>query len=298
MRGDMTTACRPTVSVIVPTYNRSAFVKDAVASVLAQEGVCPEIVVVDDGSSDGTDRALEAFRDRVRFLRRAHGGVSAARNSGIRIAAGEWLAFLDSDDLWLPSKLRRQLDFLTAHPEFLVCQTEEIWLRNGVRINPRKYHRKPRGHCFERLLDRCLVSPSAVMIHRDVFDSVGLFDENLPACEDYDLWLRIGCKYALGLIEEQLVVKRGGHPDQLSATVPALDRYRIRALANLLRSGRLDDSQADAAFRALKVKSRIFGEGCARRGKAEEAEKMLGLPETIAGELGLPIPPETGELPG
>lgn len=275
------------VSVIIPTYNRRGFVTEAVASVLAQKGVSPEIIVVDDGSTDGTERALEPFGDKIRVLRRAHAGVSAARNSGIRSARGEWLAFLDSDDLWLPAKLRSQLDFFAVHGELRVCQTEEIWLRNGVRLNPRKYHEKPRGHCFERLLDRCLVSPSAVMIHRDVFDAVGLFDEGLPACEDYDLWLRIGCRYAIGLVEDRLVVKRGGHPDQLSATVPALDRYRIRALAALLRAGCLSDSQASAAFRVLEVKCRIIGEGCGKRGKAEEAEEMLALPGRIAGELGL-----------
>ncbi len=282
------------VSVIVPTYNRAQFVKDAIASVLAQEDVSCEVIVVDDGSTDGTDRVLEAFGGRIRRLRQARAGVSAARNLGIRNAQYEWVAFLDSDDLWLPLKLKSQLDFLAAHPGLGICQTEEIWMRNGVRLNPKKYHRKPSGRCFPQLLDRCLVSPSAVMIHTDVFDTVGLFDESLPACEDYDLWLRIGCRYAIGLLEKPLVIKRGGHPDQLSATVPALDRYRIHALAGLLRGGCLDDSQRRAAFGALVEKCRIYGEGCRKRGNIADAGEVFALPGKIADELGFEVPDAGG----
>ena len=274
------------VSVVIPTYNRAGFVKEAVESVLAQKVPAGEVIVVDDGSTDGTDRLLESFGDRIRYLPRARGGVSAARNLGIRNSRYEWIAFLDSDDLWLPLKLKLQIDFLASHPGIEICQTGEIWVRNGERLNPKKYHRKPQGHCFTRLLDRCLVSPSAVIVHRDVFDAVGMFDESLPACEDYDLWLRIGCRYPIGLEEEPLVIKRGGHPDQLSTTVPTLDRYRIRALAALLRSGCLDEVRRKAAFDVLAGKCRIYGEGCRKRGKVDEAEAVLALPGAIAAELG------------
>jgi len=272
------------ISVIIPTYNRKAAVHEAVTSVLSQKGVdfnALEVIVVDDGSTDDTPSLLEPLTNTpgspVRCLRQAHAGVSAARNHGIREAAGEWLAFLDSDDLWLPRKLAVQMDYLAHHPEIKICQTEEIWIRNGLRLNPKKYHQKPEGHCFPLILDRCLVSPSAVMIHRDIFREVGFFDEALPACEDYDLWLRIGCRHPIGLVKDPLIIKHGGHPDQLSATVPALDRYRIHSLVNLLRREPLDAEQRHAALTVLDRKCRVYAEGCRKRGRMEEAEAVLAL---------------------
>lgn len=270
------------ISVIIPTFNRSALVREAVASVLAQEDVALEVIVVNDGSSDDTFAALAAFGSAIHSVSKAHGGVSSARNAGIRAAKGEWLAFLDSDDLWLPQKLRKQLAFLGEHPEFKICQTEEIWVRNGQKLNPKEYHRKPRGYCFPQLLERCLVSPSAVVIHREIFRDVGLFDESLPACEDYDLWLRVGCRYPLGLLQEPLTIKRGGHADQLSTTVPALDRYRIQALAGLLQNEPLTPDQRELAMQALKRKCRIYGEGCRKRGRNEEAGSLRRLLERLA----------------
>jgi glycosyltransferase involved in cell wall biosynthesis len=276
------------VSVVIPTFNRSRYLREAVESVLSQAGVDEvELIVVDDGSTDDTAAAMKAYADRLRYVGKAHGGVSSARNEGIRHAKGEWLAFLDSDDFWLPGKLAAQWDFLRHHPHMKICQTEEIWMRNGRRLNPKKYHEKPQGHCFSMLLERCLVSPSAVMMHGDLLKDVGDFDESLPACEDYDLWLRVGCRYPIGLVEGPLVVKRGGHPDQLSATVESLDRYRILAIAKLLRAEVLDGDQRKAAFEALRLKCRIYGQGCLKRGKQEEAESILSLPERLAAELGL-----------
>lgn len=278
--------CKSMVSVVIPTYNRSTYLRDALSSVLAQEGIPMEVIVVDDGSTDGTASLVESFAGAVRYLRQSRAGVSAARNRGIETSRGEWLAFLDSDDFWLHGKLSRQLEYLSAHPPTRICQTEEIWLRNGRRVNPKAYHRKPSGYCFEHLLERCLISPSAVMVHRDVFDRVGLFDERLPACEDYDLWLRIGCRYPIGLVEKPLVVKRGGHPDQLSASVPALDRYRIQSLAKLLCSGSLTAEQETQALQALKRKSRIYCNGCRKRGRMDELEAMSSLLRRVAEKTG------------
>ena len=272
------------VSVVIPTYNRSALLKEAVESVLVQTVGADEVIIVDDGSTDETPRVLEAFGSRVRFLRKENSGVSAARNAGIEVARGEWLAFLDSDDLWCPRKLEAQLAYLSTRSDMRICQVEEIWIRNGKRLNPRKHHRKPSGFCFAALLERCLVSPSGVMIHREILEDVGLFDETLPACEDYDLWLRIGCRYAIGLVEEPLVVKRGGHPDQLSASVPMLDRYRIRALEKLLRSGVLSEEQQASALDALDRKCAVYAAGCAKRGRLDVAESILALPRTIRKE--------------
>ena len=267
------------ISVIIPTFNRARLVVDAVRSVLDQRGVRQklEVIVVDDGSTDETGEALAAAAGEIAYIRCEHSGVSAARNIGISMSRGEWIAFLDSDDLWLPGKLCEQMEYFAANPDIFVCQTEEIWIRNGRRLNPRKYHRKPSGHCYELLLERCLVSPSAVVVHRRLFDFAGLFDESLPACEDYDLWLRIGCRFPFGLVERPLVIKHGGHADQLSSTVASLDRHRIEAIVKSIRSGRLSPEQRGAAERVLDEKSRIYCNGCRKRGNPGEASRVEAL---------------------
>jgi glycosyltransferase involved in cell wall biosynthesis len=271
----------PLISVIIPTYNRALWVVEAVDSVLAQSFRDLELIVVDDGSTDETVAKLAPYRDRLRYAFQARAGVSAARNRGLDLARGEWVAFLDSDDLWLPVKLEAQVDFFKRNPEAEICQTEEIWIRNGRRVNPRQRHRKPSGRIFEPSLALCLVSPSAVMLKKTLFDQIGRFDPQLPACEDYDLWLRISCRKPVYLIDEALVIKRGGHPDQLSRSVPALDRYRIQALVKLLQSGELSGRQFEAAFGALERKCRIYGQGCLKRGRVEEGKRYLDLPQRM-----------------
>jgi len=286
---------RRVISTIIPTYNRRELVREAVASVLAQNdpGEECEILVVDDGSTDGTDSDLARVAPGIKYLRQDHSGVSAARNLGILQSRGDIIAFLDSDDLWLPGKLAAQLAFFRENPSAVLCQTEETWLRRGKKLNPKKYHKKPEGRCFPLLLERCLVSPSAVAMRRGLFDSVGLFDESLPACEDYDLWLRIGSRYPLGLIEKPLVIKRGGHPDQLSATIPSLDRFRIRALAKLLCTGTLEQADHDAARKVLLEKARVYAGGCRKRGKEAEAELMEDL---VRGILNVDHLPDSSPL--
>ena len=271
-------AGNPRVTVIIPTYDRAWCLPEAVDSVLAQTRRDFELIVVDDGSGDETRSVLKAYGSRIRVLEQANRGVSAARNLGIRAARGNLLAFLDADDLWQPEKLARQVAFFDRRPGALICQTEEIWIRRGVRVNPRRRHRKPSGDIFEASLALCLVSPSAVMLRRKLIDTVGFFDENLPACEDYDLWLRVSARHPVHLIDAPLVIKRGGHPDQLSRQ-PGLDRYRIRSLANILDSGLLSADQARAATAVLQKKCRIYAAGCRKRGKLEEAEhyETIGL---------------------
>jgi glycosyltransferase involved in cell wall biosynthesis len=266
----------PLVSVVVPTFNRAWSLPDALDSILAQDGPAFETIAVDDGSTDETPALLAAYGDRIRTIRQENRGVSAARNRGIDLARGELLAFLDSDDRWLPGKLAAQVAFFAEHPEALICQTEEIWIRRGVRVNPRRRHRKRSGMIFEPSLELCLVSPSAVMVRRALFDRVGRFDESLPACEDYDLWLRVARKYPVHLVEIPLVVKRGGHGDQLSA-MPGLDRFRVRAIRKLLDAGDLTPEQEAAARRTLAGKCRIYAAGCRKRGRTDEADFHLDL---------------------
>ncbi|MCG6892303.1 MAG: glycosyltransferase [Desulfobacteraceae bacterium] len=260
----------PQVSVVIPTFNRGWVVGEAVESVLSQTYDLYELIVVDDGSDDETADVLAGFGERLTMIRQQNRGVSAARNAGAAASTGRLLAFLDSDDLWLPEKLAVQVDFMERRPEARVCQTEEIWIRNGSRVNPKRRHRKPSGLIFEESLTLCLVSPSAVMIRRNLFERYGGFDESLPACEDYDLWLRIGCRWPVYRIDRPLVVKRGGHADQLSRQ-PGLDRYRVRSLLRLVESGRLTPTQRRAAAAVLAEKAAVYATGCRKRGRVDEA---------------------------
>jgi len=261
---------KPQVSVIIPTYNRSWSIKEAIDSVLAQDYTEFELIVVDDGSTDHTSDVLDSYGDDIKVLSQKNKGVSAARNRGIAEASGKFIAFLDSDDLWLPQKLTLQIEFINQTPDALICQTEEVWIRNGLRVNPKKRHKKPSGMIFKPSLELCLVSPSAVMIQRSLLDRVGGFDETLPACEDYDLWLRISCRFPVHLIDAPLIIKRGGHDDQLSRGA-GLDRFRIKAIEKIIKSGILSDDQYRAAVKTLKKKCDIYAAGCRKRGREEEA---------------------------
>ena len=275
----------PLISIIIPTYNRWTFLLQAVESVFKQTFSDYELIVIDDGSTDGTGEGLKPYENRLQYIYQENRGVSAARNTGLQAARGDWIAFLDSDDYWLPAKLETQVRFFAENPQALICQTEEIWIRHGRRVNPHKKHRKFSGDIFSPSLIRCIVSPSAVMIRREFLSQIGPFDESLPACEDYDLWLRISCRFPVFLIEEPLVVKQGGHPDQLSRRIPFLDRFRIQALVKVLGSDLLSSDRQETALQELKKKCRIYGQGCMKRGKKEEGAFYLGLPEAMASRL-------------
>jgi len=265
------------ISVVIPTYNRASFLKEAIDSVLSQTCRDFELIVVDDGSTDDTPALLLSYGKKIKVIKKANKGPSAARNRGIKAAKGEWLAFLDSDDSWKPDKLEKQVQFIKDNPDIKICQTEEIWIRNGKRVNPRKKHEMHSGWIYEQCLPMCIVSPSSVMIHREVIEKVGLFDETMLACEDYDLWLRIAPFYPICLVREKLIVKQGGHADQQSRTIEALDCLRIKAIVKSLESGKLSESQYESALLELKKKCSVYGNGCIKRGKKEEGEGYLSL---------------------
>lgn len=271
----------PVVSVIIPTYNRRAMVQEAIASVWAQSYKAFELIVVDDGSNDGTAGELVKYGSSLRLVSRERSGVAAARNYGVSIAQGRYLAFLDSDDLWAPKKLEVQAAFMEQHPETQICQTAEIWIRNGTRVNPKTKHQKPSGDVFRRSLELCLVSPSAIMIRKELFKSVGGFDENFPVCEDYDLWLRIALDHAIPLISMALVIKRGGHTDQLSHSLWGMDRYRVQSLRKLLHSG-LPGEKRRWVLDTLRRKVSILCQGAKKRGKQHE----LAAYEAMLAEFG------------
>ena len=274
---------KPRVSVIIPTYNRDWSIHEAVESVLTQTYTDYELIVVDDGSTDETGAILGQWED-ITVLSQKRQGVSAARNNGVHAAHGELIAFLDSDDFWLPEKLAVQVNYFDDNPDALICQTEETWLRRGVRVNPGQRHRKRAGMIFKPSLALCLVSPSAVMMRRSLFLSMDGFDETLPACEDYDLWLRIAYQHPIGLIETPLIVKRGGHSDQLSSH-PGLDRYRIQSLVKIMASQRLTRDQHEAAFETLQSKCAIYAAGCRKRGRLAEAAHYEKLAQQASFEI-------------
>lgn len=269
------------VSVVIPTYNRAALLSRAVLSALSQTYPAVEVVVVDDGSEDATSEVLEALqreagRERLRVARQANKGVSSARNLGLGLCRGELFALLDSDDYWLPTKCERQVAFLQATGG-VICQTDEIWLRKGVRVNPMRKHLKPSGQFFARALDMCLVSPSATLFTRWFWEEIGPFDESLPACEDYDLWLRTLLRYEVGFLPEPLVVRDGGRADQLSGKYIGLDLYRIYALRKLLAIGKLDSEARALTQEALRRKSDVYIRGCLKCDRPEEALRVKAL---------------------
>ena len=270
------------VSVVIPTWNRAERLMGAVHSVLAQTASPRELIVVDDESTDDTLGRLAEIDDvRLRVVEIEHAGVSAARNRGVAAASGNWLAFLDSDDRWQPEKLERQIEAAKGSgrsnaPPVLI-HSDEIWIRHGVRVNPKRYHQKRGGRVYRHCLPRCCISPSAALLCRDVFEDLGGFDESLPACEDYDLWLRLCARHDVLYVDEPLVIKHGGHDDQLSSR-PALDRYRIRALVKVLeddeRNALLSQEERDATVRTLRKKVRVYCKGARRRGRVEEVVEV------------------------
>jgi len=270
-------------SVIIPSYNRAYTIRKALDSLLCQTLRNFEIIVVDDGSTDETGRIIGSEYPSVRLHSITHSGVSVARNVGILHANGKWIAFLDSDDYWLPEKLEAQMSYLERYPEFKICHTDEIWIKNGRRINQGKKHRKYPGWFFIPSLQLCLISPSSVIIHRSVFDTVGLFDEDFPFVEDYELWLRITARYPVGYIEKKLVVKTGGHEDQLSKKINGIEGYRISALEKLLRTVPLRNDFHIEVLRVLRKKCEIYLSGCRKRGRLEEAENIERTMETLKG---------------
>ena len=261
----------PLVSVIIPTYNRAAMLRDAVESVLSQTFRDFELIVVDDGSTDGTGRLLAGYGDRLKVLRTRRRGVSAARNRAAAEAGGRWLAFLDSDDLWLPEKLERQLAAHAENPEYRFSHTDEVWVRRGRRVNPMKKHAKRGGRIFEWCLPMCRISPSSAMIDTGLFGRLGGFDRAYRVCEDYEFWLRLTAAEPVLYVDRKLIVKRGGHEDQLSSSHWGFDRWRARAIRKALDSGALDQHQYRAALDELMRKAAILEQGYAGRGKRLQA---------------------------
>jgi glycosyltransferase involved in cell wall biosynthesis len=244
----------------------------AIDSVLAQTRSPDEIILVDDGSSDDTDQLIKDKYPDITYIWQENRGISNARNTGISLGKGFWIAFLDSDDEWLPYKLENQLSALQNASDYKIIHTNEIWIRNGRRVNQMKKHEKFGGFIFKKCLPLCIISPSSVIIHRSVFDQYGLFDESLQVCEDYDLWLRICAFLPVLYLEMPQIIKYGGHTDQLSQKYWGIDRFRIIALEKIVKNPALSSQNKYEAFQILIEKIEIFIQGAKKRGKKEAVE--------------------------
>ncbi|MBF0277677.1 MAG: glycosyltransferase family 2 protein [SAR324 cluster bacterium] len=261
----------PLITVIIPTYNRAHWLPHAIESVLTQTVSDFELVVVDDGSRDSTPEMLSRFESSLQTITLPENrGVSAARNSAIQKSDSRWIAFLDSDDRWLPQKLEKQLQHLQQIPHAKIHFTDEIWIRQGKRINPKKKHHKQEGWIFQPSLSLCLMAPSTIMIEREVFERTGMFDEDLPVCEDYDLWLRITAQFPVYLLKEKLMIRYGGHSDQLSGRSWGNDQYRVISLQKIIKSIPLSPDDHRAAVSKLIEKCQILILGFQKRGKHAE----------------------------
>jgi len=262
------------ISVVIPTFNRISLVARAIDSVLKQSLNPYEIIVVDDGSDDGTSEMINNKYKSIKLIQQQNNGVSAARNKGIKHAKGDWIGLLDSDDEWTEQKLENQADRLIQNPEYDFCHTNEIWIRNGVRVNQRKKHEKYGGYIFDKCLDICRISPSSVLFRKNILDHVGWFDSQLPVCEDYDLWLRITSEYRILFIDEPLIIKYGGHDDQLSHSIESIEFFRIKSLENLLEGSELSTNNRILAIQMIIKKYNIYLNGLVKRKKQGEAQQI------------------------
>jgi glycosyltransferase involved in cell wall biosynthesis len=257
------------ISVIIPTYNRSWSLKRCIDSVLNQSLPPDDIIIVDDGSNDSTPKLLNSYNDKIKVITTSQQGVSAARNIGVQNSNSEWIAFLDSDDEWHPDKLKNQWTFHQENPYFKCSQTKEIWIRDGVRVNPPKHLIKKSGFIFEKSLKNCMITPSSFLIQKDLFWELQGFDENFKTCEDYDLWLRLTAFNEVPLIDEDLLIRYGGHEDQLSAHYPVMDIYRIQALLKILKHPKLPFELKEKTSAVVAKKIKIVSTGAEKRGNME-----------------------------
>ena len=293
------------VSVVIPVYNRKEQLLRAVGSVIEQTFPEWELIVVDDGSTDGTRELMRGLEGgRIRCLFQPRLGVSSARNLGVSAARFPWISFLDSDDYWLPMKLEAQLQALEEKPQYEIVHSDEIWIRRGRWVNPKKIHRKYGGWIYRHCLPRCIVSPSSVLLHRRVLEDRGGFDESFPVCEDYELWLRLFSQRPICLVPKALTVKTGGHSDQLSHSRWGMDRYRVKALLKTFESESLTPLQKLWTAEEIVTKAAVLAQGAVKRRNVKRAsvyqdivshwsrEVQQSRERLLRGQWGRRLPPE------
>lgn len=270
------------VSVILPTFNRKKFLKRSIESVLLQSYSPLEFIIVDDGSTDGSYEYIQEHfsHPMIKLIRQNNKGVSSARNKAIKVACGEYISFIDSDDKWLEHKISSQIKFLKENPTYEWVHSEEIWYRNGVRVNPKKKHTKSGGDQFYKSLEMCMISPSTVLMKKSFFNQFGFFREDFPVCEDYDLWLRASASLPIGFIKTPLICKYGGHDDQLSRKYFGMDYFRVKSMASLLSQGGLSLKQEEKAKEILLKKCEILLNGYRKYQNFKHFEEISDIKST------------------
>jgi len=286
----------PLVSAIIPVYNRPDHIVEAVRSVLDQTWRPLELIVGDDGSDDMTHTAVASLTEeanmkgiRLKLLDLEHVGCpGAVRNSCAAEAEGRYLAFLDSDDLWLPEKIARQMTLFLEDEACLIAHTREEWNRKGRVVSQAGMKHRRSGDLFTDALKKCIIGPSTVMIRRDYYLESGGFRADLEIAEDYEYWLRVTAEHPVAYLEEPLTVKRAGHNDQLSEKYGQIEIFRIRGLKDLVDRTFFQGWKQESAARELSRKCLVYGRGCMKRDKAEEGQVYLdqaGFYEVLADNL-------------
>ncbi len=298
------------VDIIITTYNRRQFIADAVQSVLNQTYPYLRIIVIDDGSDCAWHnqdalknvfklnhliirnnrlepdilKAPSKFRKKIiyfHYIYQKNRGISATRNTGLKFSRAEYIAFLDDDDLWHKEKLVKQIEAIEKNNSD-VCYTDEKWLRNGKHLNQCKQHKKYSGAIFKYALPLCIISASSILLRKSVIQKLGFFDDNFIVCEDYEYWLKLTFYFDVLFIAEPLIVKRGGHINQLSKKYAAMDKYRVAALLKFIYENDLNDEDYELVKTELIRKAGILLNGFLKRGKINEAgffEKICGTKE-------------------
>ena len=262
------------ISVVIPTFNRLIYLERAIKSVLNQTISVNEIIIVDDGSDDGTSEFIYSNYPNLKYIFQSNSGVSAARNTGIKAASSNWIAFLDSDDAWVTNKIQKQITELELNPEMNFCHSNEIWIRNGREIKQKNTHKKFGGFIFDKCLDKCRISPSTVICRKSLLIKLNGFDEDLAICEDYDLWLRITSNNPVIYIEKPLIIKYGGHQDQLSRNSEGIESYHIKSLEKLLKQD-FHSEHRIAMENMLINKLKIYANGAKKRGRVNIYNKFI-----------------------
>lgn len=298
---------KPLVSVIIPVYNRNFLLKEAVLSVAAQTFTNFELIIIDDCSNCDPEPEIAMLPGikniNLKFIKlKKHSGMPGfVRNKGASEAQGDFLAFLDSDDLWLPEKLQTQLDFIFADDELrkryaqsnfsifpnpdepyllqdektktVICHTREKWIRGSKIISQTSQKHNRSGDIFSDCLLKCIMGPSTVMVGTELFKKTGGFREDLEIAEDYELWIRIAAFYNALYIDKPLTVKRAGKWEQLSQKYNQIEIFRIDALGELIKNNFFPPQKLAEAKAVFAQKCRIYAAGCRKRGKIEEALK-------------------------
>ncbi len=267
------------ISVIIPTYNRAEHLDHCIQSVLQQDHAPKEIIIIDDGSTDHTHQVLQKYPQVQSHHLSKNKGVSYARNQGVNLANSPWICFLDSDDTWESNKLRNQCMYLSKHPYLCLLQSQEKWIRHQRPFNQKKHHQKKPGWNFEESLSRCMLSTSSICIKKSLLE-INPFDETLPTCEDYDLWLKLTRYYPVGLDHTTSLTKYGGHPDQLSEKYTAMDQFRVQSLMNIYQN----ESNKPLKNKILKIinkKCTILENGYKKRKNTHKEEYYKALVKKI-----------------